>query len=573
MPIPQTLTSGTFTDLDLELVAGTWPADLRGEMVISAPEPNPALDYCLFGFGALVRLSLRPGTHGAPSDRFALRSKVLDTPSKRIYDKVPHAFTSTTFGFTSKLGFLNMANTAPLPWGHRLFATWDVGRPVEVDPVSLDVLGEVGHRRDWGDATIDMGGVLPFYFSSAHPIVDPERDLFWTVKLMPTPDFRMQLTVICWDGKGESLRSWPIAPAIVAGSSHTLSQTRDWLVLADSGNFKTDPGEMAGGERTVLIDESAPVYLVRKDQLLATAPGTTFTPRFSSVAPTTGHFYGVWDDSDGVRVIFEHMDVMDLGFQLKAGDLDAYDRPLSPAACGFYNMGMAPCSLSEVRFDPQTGAAERTALFREDWTYNLELSAMDWSTEGLTSPTLHHIAYQGWRPDAVSSRALGLYRAAGRVDQVPAEETPGVLATIRRDGLQLHDSYTYTDTSDHISSPIFAPRQAGVDPHRSAYAGREPGGHDGYVVLPVLSDGGFRVEVFDASSVGRGPVAVLRAPHGATLPAILHSAWMPEAPVDAQVYDAERVTFADEISERTLERLDDELADAVRLVAHELQPG
>lgn len=567
MPIPQSLTSGAFPDLDLELTSGRWPDDLGGELIISAPQPSDDVQYCLFGFGALLRISLQPGTNGAPADRFAMRSRVLDTPSKAIHDRVPHAFRSTTFGFMSALGFPNMANTAPLPWGDRLFATWDVGRPVEVDPLTLDVLGEVGARSDWGPATLPMGDVLPFYFSSAHPVIDHERQLMWTVKLMPTPEFNMELHVLCWDGAGGAMRSWPVEGGVVAGSSHTISQTRDWLILADSGNFKTDPAELAGAPRTLLIDESAPVYLLRKDQLFATPTGSPFTPTVSRVAPTTGHFYAVWDDTDGIRAIFEHMDVMDLGFHLQPDDLDAYGRPLSPAAVGFYNMAMAPNSVSEWSFDPADGTAERTALFREEWTYNLELSAIDWSTEGMSAPTLHHIAYQGWRPDAVSERALGLYRAAGRVGDVPGAETPGVLATLRRDGLELHDSYTFDDTSDHITSPIFAPRAPGADPTRSRYAGREPGGHDGYVVLPVLSDGGFRVEVFDAGAVGRGPLAVLRAPGGITLPAVLHSAWMPS--VQERV-DAERVTFADEVDSLPaglLDSLDDELAAAVRAVA------
>jgi len=567
MPIPATLTTGSFVDLDLELVSGAWPPDLRGEMVISAPAPSPDLPYCLFGFGAMIRISMQPGTHGAPSNRFALRSKVIDTPSKRLHDKMPDAFSANTFGYSSPFGVPNQANTAPLPWGDRLFATWDVGRPVEIDPVTLEFLGEVGHREQWGDQTFPMGGLLPFYFSSAHPVVDGPRDLLFTVKLMPTPTGQMQLHVICWNGVDHDLRIWPIASGLVVGSSHTLSQTRDWLILADSGNFKTDMGEMAGGPRTVTIDEGAPVYLIRKDHLLSTPSGVPFTPRFNAVAPTTGHFFGVWDDTDGVRVLFEHMDLMDLGFQLRAGDEDAFGNPLSDAAIGFYNMAMAPNTISEWTFDPIAGTSACTASFRDDWTFNLELSAMDWSTEGLTTPTLHHVAYQGWRPDAVAKRALDVYRRQGRVGELPAEETPGVLATFARDGLDLKDTWTYHDTGDHITSPIFAPRTAGRNPSASRYSGPEPGGHDGYVVLPVLSDDGFRVEVFDAAHVGWGPLAVLRAPNAVCLPAMLHAAWMPE--VDGPV-DVERLNFADEITDRQLAKLDEPLADVVRLVANEL---
>lgn len=567
LPIPRSITSAPIGDLDMKMVSGAWPPDLRGEMVISAPEPRSELPYCLFGFGAMIRLSLQPGTHGAPSNRFALRAKVIDTPSKRLFDKTPGEFAPQVFGYSSPFGPPNQVNTAPLPWGDRLFATWDVGRPVEIDPITLGFLGDVGHRDGWGEATLPLGSLLPFYFSSAHPVVDADRDLLFTVKLFPTAAGSMQLNVVCWTGEGHDVRRWPIAHGTVSGSAHTVSQTRDWLILADSGNFKTDMGEILGGQRTVTIDEGAPVYLIRKDHLLATPSGVPFTPRFFSVAPTTGHFFGCWDDEDGVRVLFEHMDLMDLGFRLGPGDLDANGRPLDPEVCGFYNTAMAPSTISEWSFDLVSGASERTAAFRDDWTWNLELSGMDWSTEGMAHPTLHHVAYQGFRPGAVSHRALEIYRSQGRVGELPADDTPGVLATFRRGALEVHSSWTYHDTGDHITSPIFAPRAAGHDPRRSRYSSSSPGGHDGYVVLPVLSDEGFRVEVFDADRVGDGPIAVIAAPGGECLPAMLHAAWMPEV---AAVTDHERLSFGEEVDWTHAESFGTDLHRAVVEVAADL---
>ena len=567
MPVPLTLTSAPLRDLNLKLTKGTWPADVRGEMLISAPQPSPGLPYVLFGFGSLIRISLQSGMHGAEPDRFAVRTNVIDSPSKRLFDREPDLFDAQTFGYTSPFGFPNQANTAPLPWGDRLFATWDVGRPTEIDPLSLGFLGDVGHHREWGASTFPMGDVLPFYFSSAHPVIDPDRNCMWTVKLMPNPDMTMQLHLVRWDGEGAGLRSWPISGGTVAGSSHTIGQTRDWLILADSGNFKTDLGEMAGGPRTVTIDEGAAVYLIRKSHIDATPPGSVFTPIYSTVAPTTGHFYGVWDDSDGIRVIFEHMDLMDLGFRMQAGDRTATGDAVNPAHVGMYNMAMAPNSVSEVTFDPSTGASRRTAVFREDWTYNLQLSAMDWSTVGLTTPTLHHIAYQGWKPDSVTARAVDVYRAAGRLGKLPKKETRGRLVSLKRDGLQEHSSYEFPSKGDHITSPIFVPRAPGADSRRSSYAGRDPGGHDGYVVMPVLNDDGFRVELFDAKKVSRGPIATLTAPHGACLPVMLHAAWMPACNAAS---DHERLAFGDDLDDWSVHALTADQAATVTAVADEL---
>ena len=183
MPLPDSLLTAENCDLDLRLAAGNWPEDISGEFVVSAPTADPALPHALFGQGAMSRLSLRPGMFGAAEDQFAWRTAIIDSPSQRLLTKAPDSFLAAPFGYTSPLGIPNMANTAPLPWGDRLFATWDVGRPVELNPFDLSFMAEVGHRDSWGASTFPIGEQLPFYFTSAHPVVDPFRHCLWTVKL------------------------------------------------------------------------------------------------------------------------------------------------------------------------------------------------------------------------------------------------------------------------------------------------------------------------------------------------------------------------------------------------------
>ena len=146
MPLPESLLTATWNDLDLRVVAGEWPAGVHGEMFISAPVVDPRLSFQLFGFGAMVRLSLQPGTFGAPADRFALRVRTIDTPVQRIHDRTPDAFHGGVLGLDSPYGHANMANTAPLGWGGRLFATWDVGRPGGGRPGDARVRGRGGQR-------------------------------------------------------------------------------------------------------------------------------------------------------------------------------------------------------------------------------------------------------------------------------------------------------------------------------------------------------------------------------------------------------------------------------------------
>lgn len=562
MPLPRSLLSrDPMQDLDLELVSGTWPDDLGGEVFIATSGLATAPAHAFFGDGLLARLSLRPDTFGAAGGRFAWRVRPIDTPSARLRAKRPAVFTGGPIGTNSPFGFSNAANTAPLPWGDRLFATWDAGRPVEVDPVTMGFLGEVGHRGDWNPAFDHP--VLPLIPSAAHPMIDPDRDCMWTVSLNPMLG---TVEIVRYDGTGTHVRRWPVRDGAVPQSMHTIAQTRDWLILIDCA-FRADPAEILGGaERSVTNFTDEPVYLVRKDAVEATPSGEPVDARAFRVGPEVMHYYAVYDDTDGIRVIFEHTADTDLAYSMRAGDTDALGRPADPALAGMYNHPMHASVLTVVDFDPETGSVSERASFCEaDRFWGAQLSAIDWSTEGMSSPTVHHMLYSGYRPEVISQRAIGAY--AERIEAaggLPGDEMPSALATFERDSLKAVSDHVYP-LDDYPTSPCFVPRDPAAA-GTSRYAGSDPGGHDGYVVVPVSNDGGFRVEVFDAADVGTGPLATLAAPDGRTVPFLLHSAWMPRA---VTAPDVERLRFADELDER-VGSLDTDLQHAVHEVAAEL---
>lgn len=561
MSIPRSiLAPGGLGDLDLVCVAGSVPDGLRGEVFVSTAEPDTAGGHAFFGDGWMCRLSLAPGTHGAPADRFAWRARRLDTPSARLRRARPEVFAGSPLGTMSPFGFSNAANTAPLPWGDRLFATWDAGRPVEVDPVSLATLGEVGHRDDWAP-TMDLP-VLPMVNSTAHPVVDPERDCLWSVSFNPMGG----LSLVRWSGDGTRVDRWPIRDGVIPQSVHTITQTRDWLLIADCA-FRADLGELGGGERTLTTLTDEPVYLVRKDQVAATPPGDEVAAHVVRVGPEVMHYYAVYDDSDGIEVLYEHTAETDLAMALRADDLDAWGRPVDPALVGMYNHPMAASRVSALVFDPEAGTVrERATICAPEQLWATQLSAMDWSAEGQAAPTAHHLLTSGYHPEAITQRSLALY--ADRVDpaDLPPEEVPPTLATLDRADLSLAAQWSFAE-GDYPSSPCFVPRGDGA-PGSSRHAGDSPGGHDGWVVVPVLADDGFRVEVFDAADVGRGPRAVLATPGGETVSFLLHSAWAPAA-VPAPT-DVERLRLADELTPERLAALPDDLAATARQVAADL---
>lgn len=564
MPIPRSLFDrSTPADWDLGVVAGVWPDGLTGELVISAPHPDTfGGPHPFFGEGMTYRLSLTPGTHGAPADRFAWRTRRIDSPSARLRAARPDVFTATMAGVHSPFGVVNSANTAPLPWGDRLFMTWDVGRPTEVDPLELTFLGEVGHRREWQVfEALGLQPVLPMVMTTAHPVIDPDRDVMWSVNTLWG-----QLHVVRWDGEG-ALQMWPIDGAVISQSVHTITQTRNWLVVGDCA-FKFEPQVLTGGDRSEPTLRTAPVYLIAKDDLDATPVGQPVATRHVMIAPEINHYYATYDDTDGIAVLFEHTESADIAMTQSATDLDALGRRCDPDLAGLYGFPMCPDRLSMVVVDPARGKVVHRAELREpELLWSRQLSALDWSAEGRTHPTLHHTVHQGWRPEAVTQKMLALY--GDRVDRsmFPTEETPAVVASTSVPDMRLA-AHWELDPADLPTSPIFVPRNPGSDPARSAHAGEDPGGHDGWVVVPIVNDDGFRVEVFDADGVDRGPVATLAAA-GMRVPFLLHSAWLPRAV--AADPDLERLRFGDELDR--VDELDPDLAAAARRVADDLDEG
>lgn len=552
MPIPRSLFNRADPeDRDLQLVQGSWPADLYGELVLSAPHPS-TFDgpHPFFGDGTTYRLSLQPGSHGAPADRFAWRQRRIDSPSARLRAKRPDVFTPTVVGVQSPFGHTNAANTAPLPWKGRLFTTWDAGRPVEIDPLTLGYLGEVGRRDEWLDFEVSPQPLLPMVMTTAHPVIDPERDVLWSVNT-----HWGSLHVVRWDGHG-ALQRWPIAGAVIPQSVHTIAHTRDWIIVGDCA-FKVEPQVLSGGVRTEPNNRVSPLYLIRKETLEATPPGQEVACTTITIAPEINHYYATFDDTDGVQVLFEHVENTDIAMTQQPGDLDALGRPCDPALRGLYGLPMSPDRTSLVVFDPESGAVRHRAEQREpDLLWTRQLNAMDWSDEGRSHPTVHHTVHQGWRPEGVTQKMLALY--GDRIDRslLPSEETSPLVVTSSMPDLAVTHVHEL-GLDDFPSSPIYAPRRGGS----------QPGGHDGYVVVPIMNDDGFRVEVFDGADVSTGPLATLASP-GFTVPFLLHSSWMSTA---SPAPDAERLRFAEELDR--IDELPDDLAAVAVEVAHELDEG
>jgi carotenoid cleavage dioxygenase-like enzyme len=556
MPVPRSiLDRSPAAALDLEVV-GAWPTDIEGEILIATADQASAVGgHAFYGDGVLIRLGLRPGTMGASPGRHAWRPRRIDAPSARLRDLRPDLFTPTPIGTSSPFGISNSSNTQALPWDGRLFMTWDAGRPIEVDPASGEWLGDLGHRDGWGPAMDHP--VLPLVVSSAHPVIDPERDCMWTVSHDPV-NATLHVVRVDLTDDGPRVNRWPVAGGHVPQSMHTVAQTEHWLLMIDCA-FKVDPNELFGvGPRGITTNTTAPAFLVRKDRLDGLAPGNPVEAVSLTLTPETMHYWTAWDDRDGVRITYERTNETDLAFWLQPDDLDAGGQRVDPRFAGMYCHPMSPGGVSIIEIDPDAHSVrERADVADRDRYWATQLSTTDLSPAGLRASTRHHQVFSGYKPELTCERAIELYEREGRIDRshLPAAESAGMLVSIDRTSGAVVGEWAFA-LDEYPCSPAFVPRPGG-----------EAGGHDGWVVVPVLNDDAFRIDLFDAADPSPGPVASLRAPDGRTVAFMLHATWSPEGrPADRSI---PRTRFADELDHR-LDALEPELASLARRVASDL---
>jgi carotenoid cleavage dioxygenase-like enzyme len=562
MALPRTILADIApSDANLRVVQGQWPSDMSGYFFLASPNPAYKGKHAFFADGVLYRLSLTPGTHGAGPAELAFRHAIVQTPSHRLHKRHPEIWNATPYGFFSQLGYTNAANTAQVPWNDRLYLTWDAGRPVEVCPETMRFLGEVGTRKSWGEN--QPFPILPMIPTPAHPVVDPDRNCLWTCTYNPQ---LQRVSVVRIDSDRREVRKWKIRGAKLLQTSHTISQTRDWIIIVDNG-YKIDMNEMATGERTAQTNQSEAVILIHKDSLATIADGDFCEAKIFEMAPETMHFYADYEDKDGIRIFFEHSTDSDIAFALRAGDKNLFGHPIDPVYAGMYGLALTAPKVTMMWFDPTTGRMKELATHQNPERYwNVQTSASDWSKAGLAKPTLHHVMYNGFKPDGISQRQFNLYKHRIDETKLPRSEQPACLVSFDwRNSIQPKGDWQF-GLDDWATSPTFVPRDAGV--HGDPYENEHPGGHDGYVVVPVLNDDGFRIEVFDANHVQKGPVAIAKAPREHIVPFVIHSSWMPALGA-AKPHD--RLRFADDFSPEQLASLPQALQESVRAVAREIE--
>lgn len=521
-----TLTSNLFrgtgeTDHRLDVVAGHWPDDIEGAVVIVGPDKREPGGHWFGEPGLLCRIDLTPDAYG----RIPVRQRLIRTPLMRLRRRLPWLFAKVAFAEVSPFGVTNLANTNVEVIEDRLFVGYDAGRPIEVDPDSLTYLTPVGSNAEWFQA---MPGLYePMVSVAAHPASAPDEPALYFVNYspVPAPDGSTQIHLARWGLEGPVER-WPLEGVVPFDTIHDVKCTRDHVVFADLP-FATGPEAVGFGERTVPNADVTHLTIVAKSDLRATPPGRPVRATTVEIPLPTGHLSVDDDGGDGVLTVYlEHIPLADLMIMLKEGAaVHGNGGPVPADYEGLVTLGVQPGAVGRYRVDVATGEVLEADVVWDDRFWGQLIATRDRTTpEARARSRQLWFAGAGYDPELIPEEWWRLYGEAGLnsiVDpsELPTTAIPAALTRFDLDEMKLAEIWTYED-GGFPSPPQFVPRR------------REPGTDarpdEGYVVVLVHRDGGKEVQVFDSMAIEQGPVARATV-RGFNPPLLLHACWVPPA--------------------------------------------
>ncbi len=516
-----TLTTNLFhgqgeLDHALSVVAGAWPEDLHGTVFVVGPDKREPGGHWFAEHGLVEAIALTPGADGC----IGVRHRRVRTPMERLRRRLPFLFARIQFAVVSPFGVTNLANTNVTPIGDRLFVGYDAGRPVEIDPVTLEYLTPVGANDEWLQGAPGM--LEPLCAVAAHPAPDFEESALYFVNYaqVTPPGVPAETHVARWRLDGPVER-WRVAGMSAFDSIHDAKVTEHHIVFTDLP-FVIEPGLLTGKPRTQRIQDHTKLWIIPKAALDETAPGGIVPATEVRLPMPTGHLFVDHTEVDGIiRVVVQHIPLGDL---LLTFDEDTVEHRggtvVDPAYAGMIPAGVQPSVVGCYEIDPATGVVKVADVAHDAsrvWGGVLPTTDSYRADARARHRNLWY-AGVGYDPDLVPESWWALYHDAvdGLVapPDLPEEAVPGSLARFDLEAMEVADVWT-CEPGTFPSPPTFVPRRGASGPD------------DGYVVVIVHRDGPKEVQVFDAADLASGPVAVASSPtFNPNL--MLHSCWMPD---------------------------------------------
>lgn len=512
-------------------IEGDWPDDLDGWVFQVGPDRAAPGGHWFAGQALLSRVDCRP-RDGALRVDF----NRVETPLDRIRRAEPSLFRQKGVLEVSPFGFSNFGNTNVQWLGDRLFLGYDAGRPLEVDPETLELVTPVGRNAEWLQTL--PGAVEPMIAVAAHPGADWEEGAlyFANYEMIPLSGER-GFRVCRWDLEGE-VEHWCLEGAGAFDSIHDVKVTRDHVIVMDLPFVNEPMGRMPGPRRAV--GTQARLWIVAKRDLRATPPGSAVPFREVDVPLMGGHMAVDFEEHDGrIGLTIAHHPMADLGLGLEPDDVAfGTDEAIASDYEGLFPFFAQPTGFGRYAIDPARGTVEEARLTKEFdplWG-GLLFTQNVWSESSRARARTLWTTSAGFDPGLIPERWWQTYAEQTEGVFVPARDwpkspRPGALVQVDLEDVSLR--------AVHEFAPGEVPHPATFIPRRGAAPGDDA---DGYVLVLVHADDGKSLQLFDAAAVGDGPIARATG-EGFNPPLGLHSTWAPrrEGPrpsayaVDAQL--------------------------------------
>lgn len=236
----------------MRLVRGRPPAGLRGELFRNGParfhRPGGSATHWFDGDGMVRSFRIADG-------RASVAARFVDTPKRRREAQLG-AVVTPGFATPARAGAVlesndsaNAANTSVLPVGDELWALWEAGSPVALDPVTLETRGVRTLRPDLAH--------MPFL---AHPRIEPDGRI-WNLGLAGKRAFVWRLAA---DGAVEAGETIPLPRASYV---HDFTATERNLVIVLQPWTTRSGGQAFVSELSWRAQDGVQVLVVDKDDL------------------------------------------------------------------------------------------------------------------------------------------------------------------------------------------------------------------------------------------------------------------------------------------------------------------
>lgn len=501
-------------DYQLGVVEGTWPNDIDGGVFIVGPDKRKPGGHWFAEHGIVCKIHCVTGSDG----KIPVQMKLVDTPLKRIRERLPQLFGKVFVMEASPFGVTNLGNTNVQPMNERLFLGYDVGRPLEIDPETLEFITPVGSNSEWVQG---LPGLLePMVSVAAHPApaFDEKCIYFVNYTMMPMEGGESGTWVARWDLEGP-VRRWKLEGMSRFDSIHDIKATRDYLVITDLP-FVSEAQTFRGKPRTRPAQDFTQLWIIRKSDLKNTPEGGAVRVKELRIPMATGHIAIDYENPDGViQVYLQHIPTVDLAISINEKERDRDGKVMDRNFEGMPGLGFQPSAIGRYRIAAETGELleKKLAVDKDNfwggvlWTQNLYTADSQNRAQNL------YYGAMGFDPELITETEWRLYRDSPSnivpSEELPRQYVPGALARIDLEKMKYVDIYRY-DSGTFPHPPTFVPRK------------NCKGDTDGYVVVIVHKNGPKEVHVFDAGNLKNGPVARATAPDF-NPPLLLHSCWMP----------------------------------------------